>query len=117
MTKLNGLISNTVWQKTVPLCWRISLAILGSYIAVSIFSAAMPNLLATLFSIDKATVFLWMMILSFLFYSLLALWIISSRDLLKTSAQLTLISILLFLALQWSTTAQLLPEVSKVTPL
>ena len=113
MDKLKLAIGNNHWLQITSLCWRVSLAIIGSYITVSIFSAAVPSLLTTLFGLNKATVFLWMMLLSFLFYSLLVLWIIASRHLLKTSVQLTLGVVILLLALQWSTPAPLIPEITK----
>lgn len=97
-------------------CWRIMLAILGNYIVVSLFSALIPNLLSLLFYVDKATVLLWMMLLSFLFYSLLVLWVISSKKLLKTSLQLLVISVALFSALQWVTPASTPTELKELKP-
>ncbi|MGO3445680.1 MULTISPECIES: hypothetical protein [Pseudoalteromonas] len=117
MNKFKTTENKNHWLEVTFLCWRIGLAIIGSYIAVSVFSAAIPNVLSTLFSINKATVFLWMILLSFLLYSLLVLWVISSRHLLKTSIQLTIITIFLLLVLEWSTTAQLIPEISKIIKL
>jgi hypothetical protein len=113
MDKLKVTKSNNHWLKITSLCWRMSLAIIGSYIAVSVFSAAIPNLLATLFGINKMTVFLWMILLSFLFYSLLVLWIISSRHLLKNSVQLAVVVVILLLTLEWSTIAQFTPKITQ----
>ncbi|QDE32013.1 hypothetical protein [Shewanella polaris] len=110
MDKLKIAINNNHCLQIILLCWRVSLAIIGSYIVVSLFSAAIPTILATLFDIGKETVFLWMMLLSFLFYSLLVLWIISSRQLLKTFVQLTLVVLTLSIALQWSPPEQVNPD-------
>jgi hypothetical protein len=113
MNKLKIIKNNNHWLQIISFCWRVSLAIIGSYIVVSLFSATIPTVFATLFGIGKETVFLWMMLLSFLFYSLLVLWIISSRQLLKTFIQLTLVVLTLSIALQWSTSEQVDPDVTE----
>ncbi|MGO2012381.1 hypothetical protein [Pseudoalteromonas undina] len=101
MNKFKLAASNNGVRLMATTFWRIVLAILGSYITVSLFNAVIANLLAVLLDMDKATTFLWMMLLSFLFYSLLVLWVFASNKLLKTSLQLTVVIVVLFSTLQW----------------
>lgn len=113
MNKLNTPMNHNSWWVMMSLSWRVGLAIIGSYIAVSLLCAVIPNLLTIFFSISKATAYLWMMLSSFLLYSLFVLWIISSRRLLRTSVQLTGTIVVLWLVIQWCTHAQLIPEIIK----
>ncbi len=63
---------------------RLCLAIVGGFIATTVVTAAIPNLLETLLGVDSAATLMWMMLLSFAVYCGFVMWIMASSDLLRT---------------------------------
>jgi hypothetical protein len=95
-----SLISHPAMQ----LSYRLLLAIGGGFGLSILATAALPGVLA-LWGTDKAGAFVWMMLLSFLCYSLIILWVVSTRRLARTSLMLLLLATALYLSLDYSTVA------------
>ncbi|MGP9799785.1 hypothetical protein [Rheinheimera sp. NSM] len=85
----------------VQLSYRLLLAIAGGFCLSILATAAVPGVLALL-GADKAGAFVWLMLLSFLCYSLIILWVISTRRLGRTSLLLLLLSAGLYLSLVYT---------------
>ncbi len=73
--------------------WRLLLAVFGSFALVSLLSVTLTGLLFQLAEIDKAVTFIWCMLFGFIAYSVLVIWIIATRKLLRTSAVVLLSSL------------------------
>ena len=85
----------------VQLSYRLLLAIAGGFCLSSLATAALPGILALL-GADKAGAFVWLMLLSFVWYSLIILWVISTKHLGRTSLILLLLSAGLYLGMVYS---------------
>ena len=85
----------------VQLSYRLLLAIAGGFCLSILATAAVPGILALL-GADKAGAFVWLMLLSFVWYSLIILWVISTRRLGRTSLILLLLSAGLYLGLVYT---------------
>ncbi|HEX5791898.1 MAG TPA: hypothetical protein VFY01_01390 [Rheinheimera sp.] len=88
-------------QPKVQLSYRLLLAIGGGFCLSSLATAALPGALVLL-GADKAGAFVWLMLLSFVWYSLIILWVISTKRLARTSLILLLLTASLYLSLQYS---------------
>lgn len=82
----------------VQLSYRLLLAIAGGFCLSILATAAVPCVLALL-GADKAGAFVWLMLLSFVLYSLIILWVVSTKRLGRTSLILLLLSAGLYLSL------------------
>ncbi|MDR6982021.1 hypothetical protein J2X32_000629 [Rheinheimera pacifica] len=85
----------------VQLSYRLLLAIGGGFCLSILATAALPAAL-TLLGADKAGAFVWFMLLSFLWYSLIILWVISTKRLARTSLILLLVAAGLSLSLVYT---------------
>ena len=85
----------------IQLSYRLLLAIGGGFCLSILATATLPVLLV-LFGADKAGAFVWLMLLSFVWYSLIILWVISTRRLARTSVILLLLSAGLYLSLVYT---------------
>ena len=85
----------------VQLSYRLLLAIAGGFYLSILATAAVPGVLALL-GADKAGTFVWLMLLSFVWYSLIILWVISTKRLARTSLILLLLSAGLSLSLVYT---------------
>lgn len=85
----------------VQLSYRLLLAIAGGFCLSSLATAVLPGALVLL-GADKAGAFVWLMLLSFVWYSLIILWVVSTRRLGRTSLIILLLTAGLYLSLQYS---------------
>ncbi|KUM53456.1 hypothetical protein AR688_05985 [Rheinheimera sp. EpRS3] len=85
----------------MQLSYRLLLAIAGGFYLSILATAAVPGILA-LSGADKAGAFVWLMLLSFVWYSLIILWVISTKRLGRTSLILLLLSAGLYLSLVYT---------------
>ncbi|HEY0923777.1 hypothetical protein [Rheinheimera pacifica] len=85
----------------VQLSYRLLLAIGGGFCLSILATAAVPGILA-LSGADKAGAFVWLMLLSFVWYSLIILWVISTKRLARTSLILLLLAVGLSLSLVYT---------------
>jgi len=84
----------------VQLSYRLLLAIAGGFCLTNLATAALPGALALL-GANKAGAFVWLMLLSFVWYSLIILWVISTKRLARTSLILLLLAAGLLLSLAY----------------
>lgn len=86
----------------VQLSYRLLLAIAGGFCLSILATATVPGVLA-LMGANKAEAFVWLMLLSFVWYSLIILWVISTKRLARTSLMLLLLAAGLYLSLVYTT--------------
>lgn len=92
---------SVISHPATQLSYRLLLAIAGGFCLSILATAALPGVLALL-GADKAGAFVWLMLLSFVWYSLIILWVISTRRLGRTSVILLLLSAGLYLSLVYT---------------
>ena len=90
---LKDKIANGPSKLTIS--YRILLASVGGFLFTLIVTVFTPELFLWIFGWNKATALMWMMLLSFGVYCGLVMWIIATRNLLKTSLILLICGIVL----------------------
>ncbi|MCU4675387.1 hypothetical protein N7931_07040 [Catenovulum sp. 2E275] len=94
MRKLKSLFQNP----KINVLYRVILAVCGGAAFTLVATVFLPELLLYNFGYDKASSLLWMMLLSFLIYSLIIIWVFSSHKLFRVSAQLLGLTAILYIS-------------------
>ncbi|EKE87078.1 hypothetical protein [Idiomarina xiamenensis] len=97
MTIARGINNKLPW---LPTLYRWTLAALGGFALTVCLSVFIPELTLWLWNWSKATVLMWMLLLSFAIYSALFMWVIATRRLLRTSVIMLVSGLLLYVAIE-----------------
>lgn len=81
-------------QPVLSLCYRLLLATLGGYACTLALISLLARLSSLWFGTQFSAALLGAMLLSFLLYSLIIIWVISSNRQARTSLQLLLLTLL-----------------------
>lgn len=90
--------ANSKLKAPTLLILRLLLAIFGGFTLPLVLCVFVPQLLHALYKVDVAPILVWMMLIAFAFYTLIIIWVLSTKKLIKTAVILISLTCLLSIA-------------------